>query len=110
MMIFHGYKTVAAAGTAEPLATESTPCAWITFFSRKVGATVNTGEVRIGGFAQSAPKTVPTAIPQGSGIPIQPGDASVVWPAGPPGGYDLARIYVDADTNGDGVQYCYGVL
>lgn len=106
-MIYHGSKTVTAAGTAEPLSAASIRCAWITFFSRRVNGVANTGEVRIGGRAQGQ-TIAPTAIAAGTGCPLSPGDAAVAWPAGPPGMYDLAHVYVDADTSGDGVQYIYG--
>lgn len=106
-MIYHGSKTVPAAGTAVPLSATPVKCQWITFFPRIVGGTSNTGEVRIGGRLQGA-ATAPASIAQGTGMPLQPGDAGVAWPTGAPGMYDLAQIYIDADNNNDGVQYIYG--
>jgi hypothetical protein len=99
--IFAGFHTVASAGTAEPLATGTTPvfADYLVFFPRVVSGTQNTGEIRIGGKPPSG-----NAIPSGTGMRLSPGDAGVAWPLR---GYDLRSIYVDCDTSGDGVQYIY---
>lgn len=102
----HGYKTVTAAGTAVPLATGSqpVPANWLTIYPRVVSGVSNVGEVRIGGI----PTAPATGIPSGSGARLSPGDAAVVWNT--PGYFDLREIYVDADNNGDGVQWLGGVV
>jgi hypothetical protein len=48
-----------------------------------------------------------TAIPSGSGQPLQPGDSGVAWPAN--AYYDLNEIFIDADNANDGVQFVIGV-
>jgi len=100
--IYHGFQTVASAGTAVPLATGSVGvyADYLVFFPRVVSGTPNVGEIRIGGKPPSG-----NNIPTGSGMRLLPGDAGVAWPIP---GYDLRTIYVDADNSGDGVQYIYG--
>lgn len=110
-MIYAGFKVVAAAGTAVPLAATSTPCAFISIFYR----TGNSGgEVRVGGgigtghFPSSTITYPPTALPTGTGAPLIAGSAAVIFPGNAIQQYDLSEIYIDADTNGDGVQFIYG--
>jgi hypothetical protein len=108
-MIYHGFKAVAVAGVAVPLASVPTPAAFVTVFYR----TGNSGgEVRLGGASgtghQSATTFPPTSIPSGSGAPLIAGSSNVVFPGNAVQQYDLSTIYVDADTNGDGVQFIYG--
>ncbi len=108
-MIYHGFKAVAAAGTAVPLAATATPAAFVSIFYR----TGNSGgEVRVGGGSgtghQSATTFPPTSIPSGSGAPLIAGSAAVIFPGNAIQQYDLSTIYIDADTNGDGVQFIYG--
>lgn len=110
-MISAGFKVVAAAGTAVPLATTSTPCAFLSIFYR----TGNSGgEVRVAGavgaghYPSSTQTFPPTSIPSGTGAPLIAGSAAVIFPGNAVQQYDLSQIYIDADTNGDGVQYIYG--
>lgn len=105
--VFHSFVVVASAGTAVTLASgldASLPkvASWVTIYPRRVGASTNAGEVRIGGHPYGG-----NSIPQGSGVPLLPGDAAVTWWLG--GYYDLKEIYVDADNSNDGIQFAYGV-
>jgi len=106
-MISHGYKTVTTAGTAVPLSATSQKISFITIYPRIVSGVSNTGQVRIGGLPLSGDSG---AIPSGKGIPLNPGDAAVVWPLGATISTDLSTVYVDADNNGDGVQFVWGAL
>ena len=86
-----GVKTVTAAGTAEPLAATSTEC-----ISVVVQALVdNTGNVFIGA----------STIEDGRGIELEPGDSLTFAGVNNRNLYDLVNIYVDAETNGEGVGY-----
>lgn len=118
-MIYHGFKVVAAAGTAVRLMAFSTPAKTLTIYPRTALGVNNVGEVRVGG-ANSALATVaspnlptapanypPAAIAPGTGMPIQPGDAGVIWNSEGPNGHDLYNILVDADNSGDGVQFVF---
>lgn len=106
-MVSHGNATVTTAGTAVPLSATRQPCAWVTIFpsTNTQGGVGNTGQVRVGGPPFAADTG---AIPKGKGMPMSPGDSGVTWPIIATNGYNLADIYIDADTNGDGVQYIWG--
>lgn len=85
-------KTVSATGTAERLISSATQCSSYTI-SAKPG---NTGDVYLGN------SDVSTSDP-----PLQPGD-SISWAGGqkkPTA--DLREIWVDVDTNGEGVDVWY---
>jgi len=100
---YHGFVVVPTPGVAVPLASGPNPVAatFVSVYPREVAGVTNVGEVRLGGG--------PGSIPQGSGAPINPGDAAVVWPNS--GTYwDLREIYVDADNANDGVQFLFGVV
>lgn len=95
MPIVDGSKTVAAAGTRERLAASRTVADWVI-----VQALVaNTNPVFVGGST-----VAPT-----SGIRLASGDAYQFPPIGQGPAYNLADIWVDVTTNGEGVQFLYGV-
>ena len=104
MAIHHGYKINSTPGTAEPLMPARTLISWVSAWPRHVDDTDNTGEVRLGGPPLDADAG---AIPSGSGAPLNPGDAAVVWPAHGVNPYDLNQIYMDVDQAEDGVQFVY---
>lgn len=112
-MIHHGKTIVTSAGTAVPLTSTRTMASFVTIYPRIVGNATNAGEVRIGGNPTSASNggtgTTPKNIPQGSGMPLSPGSAGVLWPMQAVTPVDLNTVYVDADNSGDGVQWIYGV-
>ncbi len=85
-----GRKTVATAGTAEALAA-STP-AKVVFITAE---TDNTNPVTVGG------STVVGAEATRRGTPLYPGETITLLCD------DLADIYVDAITNGEGVTFTY---
>jgi hypothetical protein len=104
-VIAHGYAVVTTAGTAVAITPGvRTPTAFLTIYPRIVSGTPNVGQVRIGG----QPISPATGIPSGSGMPLSPGDAGVVWPISATCPHDLSTIYVDADNNGDGIQFIWG--
>lgn len=108
-MIYHGFKVVAAAGTAVALASQPTPAAFVSIAYR---TTSSGAEVRVGGGSGTGHQTQttfpPTSIPAGSGFPLVAGSSAVVFPGNAVQQYDLSTIYIDADFSGDGVQFIYG--
>lgn len=81
-------KTVSTAGTAEALSTGSQRVKSVTVIA-KVG---NTGQVYVGG----------SDVASGTNDGLAPGDSIVIptvnW-------LDLNKVYVDVDTNGEGVDF-----
>ena len=104
-MISQGSQIVTTPGTAVNISTANTPVSFITIFPRTVLGVGNTGEVRVGG---RPPTSAAGAIPPGTGMPLQPGDAGVVWPFGGTAATQLSDIYIDADNANDGVQFLFG--
>jgi hypothetical protein len=89
--IGHGVKTITAAGTDEALAG-STAAKWVTIQAQ----TDNTTRVAVGGTGVDA--TVAT----GNGISLAAGETITLAVD------NLADVFVDALTNGEGVRYTYG--
>lgn len=89
--LISGDKTVAAAGTAEAIAS-SQRVRSVTIVAKDN----NTGRVYVGG------ADVSSSVNRG----LQAGD--VFTHASASGWLDLADVYIDADVNGEGVDY-YGV-
>ena len=81
-------KTVSAAGTAEGLSASSQRVKSVTVIAK----TGNTGQVYVGG----------SDVASSTNDGLAPGDVLEV-PA--EGWLDLADVYVDVDTNGEGVDY-----
>lgn len=111
-MIHHGFKVVTAAGTAVPLSPTRVMASFVTIFPRIVSGVSNVGEVRIGGnptLASNGGTAATTGIPSGSGMPLNPGDAGVIWPMMAVSPIDLNTVYVDATNSNDGVQFIWGV-
>jgi hypothetical protein len=90
--IISGRKAVVAAGTAEPLAATSTYCYRIDLCA-DLG---NDKPVVIGG------SNVKAASGEQIGIVLVPGNPPITLIID-----DVAKIYVDAQTNGDAVCYAY---
>lgn len=88
--IGHGVKTITSAGTDEALAT-STACKRVVIQAQ----TDNTTGVAVGGTGVDA--TVAT----GNGVFLYPGDSIELEID------NLADVYIDALTNGEGVRYTY---
>lgn len=90
-----GSKTVTAAGEAEALVASSAQCAWVV-----IQAMVdNTNNVFIGA----------STVADGRGMELEPGQ-SMYFPVIPQDRwhwYDLAAIYVDVETSGEGVTFFY---
>jgi hypothetical protein len=86
-----GVKTVTTAGTDEALAG-STACKWVTVQAQ----TDNTNEIAVG--ATGVDATIAT----GTGIILFPGDSITIEID------NLADVFVDAITDGEGVRYFYG--
>ena len=82
-----GSKNVTAAGTAEALGS-SAKCNWIAIAAKSA----NTGNIYVGG----------STIDSTRGIPLAAGE-SISIPAS-----NIASVYIDADTNGEGVTFMYG--
>jgi len=86
-----GRKVVAAAGTAEALASSSTIVDYIIITAE----TNNTGVMAVGD--SGVDETVATR----TGIPLLAGESATLV------GVDLADVYLDAGVSGDGVTYFY---
>lgn len=99
-----------------PLSATRIIAAFVTIYPRIGGTagapTQNVGQVRLGG-KPSLPDNVTlngasTAIPFGAGMPLNPGDAGVLWPMQASAPIDLNNVYLDVDNSGDGVQFIFG--
>lgn len=87
-----GSKTVSSAGTAEALSATEVKCVWVIVQAK--GS--NTGQVYVGDSAVSS---------SNEGAELDALD-SVMYPTvDRRSTYDLRNIYVDVDTNGEGVTY-----
>jgi len=82
--LYNGHKTVSAAGTAEALAS-STSIKSVTVKALRT----NTGTIYVGD----------SSVSSSNGFEIDPGESVDIEID------DLATVYIDADTNGDGVSY-----
>ena len=111
-MIYHGYAVSTTPGPAVPLSASHLHASFVTIYPRVVSGVANAGQVRLGGMPTAADNITlngaVTSIPTGTGIPLNPGDAGVVWPMMAPNPLDIATIYFDVDTSGDGVQFVFG--
>jgi hypothetical protein len=86
-----GRKTVSAAGTPEPLASESTPCQYVimTKLAGQSGDVVFGGDDVVATLATRKGTPLPDNMP--IGIPID----------------DLAKVYIDVTVNGEGLSFSY---
>lgn len=85
--IANGAKDVTTAGTAVALVSSSTPCSWVILCAKGD----NTGKIYYGGSSVSST----------SGAYLWPGASEKIQIS------DLKDIYIDSDTNGEGVQFSY---
>ena len=83
--IVHGQKTVAAAGTEEALGSSTT----LTSGVRIKALSGNTGNVFVGA----------NPVTSSTGFVLEPGEEAFIEVA------NLATVYLDVATNGDGVSY-----
>ncbi len=83
-----GEKTVTTAGAAVPLVAASLIVSGIAI----VAKSTNTGKIYVGG--QGVDNTVNDGLAAGKGLNINPKTH-----------LDLALVYIDADTNGEGVDF-----
>ena len=88
---------VSAAGTAVPLVSSQTAAAWV-FIQAKAG---NTGKIHVGGSTVSSTSKM---------VELSPTDGFTFPTPSVPNIYDLQEIFIDADTNDDGVWVGYGVV
>ena len=87
-VLLAGEKTVTAAGTAEALIAATKRAKAVTIIA-KVG---NTGQVYVGG--SDVASTTNDGLAAGESISVE----AYTW-------MDLADIYLDADTNGEGADF-----
>lgn len=87
-VLLTGEKTVAAAGTAEKLVAASQRVKAVTMTAK----TGNIGQVYVGG--SDVASTTNDGLDAGETLSIE----AVGW-------MDLANLYIDADTNGEGVDF-----
>jgi hypothetical protein len=92
-MMFNGSKDVAAAGTAETLASDRTAVTWIIVQAKST----NTGRVYVGS----------STVASTNGVSLLADDSKLWPPVADLAAYDLSLIYVDADVNGEGVTFEY---
>ena len=88
---------VAAAGTAVALSSTQITAAWV-FIQAKAD---NTGKIHVGGSAVSSTSKM---------VELSPTDGFTFPTPSVPNIYDLQEIFIDADTNDDGVWVGYGVV
>jgi hypothetical protein len=94
-MVYDATQTVTTAGTRVALASARTSACWVNVQSK----TGNTGAIYVGGSTIAAGRGY-TLMSQGDGFLLPPvADINM---------YDLSTIYVDAATNGEGVNILYG--
>lgn len=86
-----GRKTVAAAGTAEPLVASSTPCEKVDIQAELD----NTGAIVVGGSGVIA------AADTRKGVALNAGNSYCIEID------DVAKIYIDATVNGEGATFNY---
>jgi len=86
-----GRKTVATAGSAEPLSSSSVVVSWIIITAE----TNNTGVITVGA------STVVATVAIRRGTPLYAGESATLY------GVDLSEVYLDTTVNGDGVTYFY---
>jgi hypothetical protein len=91
--IGHGHKESTSIGTAVVLAA-STLAKWVTLQAYRA----NTANVAVGGSGVVATVTIGT----GTGVTLAPGE-TITLPID-----NLADVYIDVTTSGDGVRYTYG--
>ena len=82
-----GSKDVASAGTAEALSS-SQKCNWVAVSAKST----NTGNIYVGGSTIDSTRGIPLAVSESISIPAS----------------NIASVYIDADTNGEGVTFMYG--
>lgn len=92
-MTYSGNKDIAAAGTAETLASSRTTCAWILVQAKSK----NTGMIYVGGDNVSS----------SNGVQLAAFDSVMLPPIADVEAYDLALTYVDSEVNGEGVTFTY---
>jgi len=88
---FDGSKDVTAAGTAEALSATEVRCVWVTVQAKQG----NANNVFVGA----------STVADGRGAELDALDSVTYPPVGKSYFYDLSTIYVDAETNGDGVTF-----
>jgi hypothetical protein len=91
----HGSKTVASAGTAEPLTSTRVNCLEVLIQVKPS----NTGFIAIGG----------AAVPNdgSAGIILEAPTAGVTPPSLPISAQNLDQIYINPEVNGEGVNFIY---
>lgn len=94
-----GGVAVASAGTAVPLSSTPLKVFSVSILARQVDGTTNTGNVFLGD--SSVDNTNPDILP-GETVEV-PGTRQ----SGHSLEFDLSQIFVDADTNDDGVSFWY---
>jgi hypothetical protein len=98
MSFYSGTKTVAVAGTAEALVAVKTMCTWAVI--QPLAA--NTNNVYIGDSTVSSSNGIWLDSDLGQSLTIPESSAPLPW--------NLADIYVDVDTDGEGVVFFYGIV
>ena len=82
-----GSKDVTTAGTAEAISTTQR-CKWVAIIAKST----NTGNVYVGGSTIDSTRGIPLAASESISLPAS----------------DLSLVYIDVDTNGEGVTFAYG--
>lgn len=84
-----GRKVVTTGGTREQVVTSETPCSAVVVQALRT----NSGNVMIGG------SDVDVTVGSENGLDLTPGQTAVI------NLQDLSILYIDADNNGEGVNY-----
>ena len=102
-MIYNGNKSVAAAGTPVPLSATRISAVWVQIRAKLD----NAGNIYIGGPEGTSNQTVNGKVSSTNAAYIMTGEAFLLPPVSDVNMYDLSQIYIDADTNGEGVVFTY---
>jgi hypothetical protein len=102
-MIYNGTKSVTTHGNPVALSATSIHAVWIQIRSK----TDNAGNIYFGGPAGTFNGQVNGAVSATNAAYIGAGEAMLFPPCSDINFYDLSTIYIDSDTDGEGVVFTY---
>lgn len=94
-MFLSGEKTVTTGGTAEALLADKSTGGLFWTYVRITAKAANTNQVYVGG--SDVASTTNDGLDAGETLELRASDAN-------PRGFDLTKIFIDVDTDGEGVE------